>query len=154
MSVSREIGVRVMSKQSKFSDIFVDFVTNFWVKNNEVNFNSFGLEDIDEFNFINFTNFDELKPILDQREAQGLTNYVNFLVAELEESISISCFKKLNLLDNNLNEFDLKFTPGIAKRLDKADRYTDYGFYLNQIIPKLKEIGCEICEITCRDYDC
>ena len=94
MSVSREIGVRVMSKQSKFSDIFVDFVTNFWVKNNEVNFNSFGLEDIDEFNFINFTNFDELKPILDQREAQGLTNYVNFLVAELEESISISCFKK------------------------------------------------------------
>jgi hypothetical protein len=153
MSISREIAVRVISKQNKFSDLFIDFVTNFWVKNNEVNFCSLGPDDVNEYNFTDFQNFDQLKPILDQREARGLANYVNFLVAELDESISISCVKDINFYNNNLTEFQLKFTPGIAKRLERANRYTDYGFYLNQIIPKLREIGCEICEIKCHDFD-
>ena len=88
------------------------------------------------------------------RENKGLANYISFWVDKCDETILISSVKKTDLYEGNSSHYELTFTPGIAKRIDKADRYTDYGFYLNQIIPRLIEIGCYVCEIKCQDFDC
>lgn len=154
MSLDREIIVRVATNHGKFSDLFIDFVTNFWVDNNEFGLSSLDQQDIEDFNYKDFKNFNLLKPILDNREKKGVANYLSFWVNKCDETILISSIKKKELYEGNSSHYELTFTPGIGKRINKADRYTDYGFYLNQIIPRLLEIGCYVCEIKCRDYDC
>ena len=153
MSISRTITIRLLTNESKFSDLFSTFILNFW--NEGMNFCIASLEkdDIDNFNYIDFHDFKYLKPILDFRENNGNSNYLSFMVNQLNETISICSEKLKNNYKNDKSHFELTFTPGIGKRIENAERYTDFGFYLNQIIPRLIEINCHICEIECRDYD-
>lgn len=134
--------------------MFIDFVTNFWVDKNDFGLSSLEQDDIDEFNYKDFKNFSLLKPILDNRENNGLSNYLSIWVDKFGETILISATKKTDLYEGSSSHYELTFTPGIAKRIDNADRYTDYGFYLNQIIPRLLKIDCYVCEIKCQDFDC
>lgn len=68
MSLDRGIVVRVATNHDKFSDLFIDFATNFWVEKNEFGLSSLEQDDIDDFNYKDFKNFNLLKPILDNRE--------------------------------------------------------------------------------------
>ena len=154
MGLDRGITVRVATNYDKFSDLFIDFVNDFWVDKKEFSLSSLDPDDIDDFNFKDFKSFNSLKPVLDSREKKGMANFLSLWVDKCDESILISSVKKSELYDGNSSHYELTFTPGIAKRIAKADRYTDYGFYLNQIIPRLLEMGCYVCEITCHDYDC
>lgn len=154
MSLDRNITIRVVTNHDRFSDLFIDFVTGFWVDKAEFGLLSLDLNDIDDFNYKDFKSINSLKPILDAREIKGIANYLSLLVNKFEDSISISSIKKSELYEGYSSHYELTFTPGFAKRIDKADRYTDYGYYLNQIVPRLLAVGCYVCEINCHDYDC
>lgn len=152
MSVDRSLTVRILSRKP-FSDLWIDFVNNYWTNKNEARISSLAKEDIEDFDFINYPDFESLKPVLDYRESKGYPNVFTFIVDQLEESMMIINKKLEHNYDVDINHYELSFNPGIGKRLERANRYTDYGFYLAQIIPRLESLGCGIAEIKCKDFD-
>lgn len=153
MSIARNITIRFLIDERKFSDLFSTFISNFWSERTDFGISSLEKWDMGNFNYIDYPDFEKLKPILDFRENNGYSNYLSFWVEQLEDTIAISSTKLKENYKSNKSHFELTFTPGFGKRIENADRFTDYGFYLNQIIPRLIEIGCQICEIECRDFD-
>ncbi len=154
MGVSRDITIRVATNHETFSELFLEFVTGFWVNNPEFHLESLELDDIDDFNFKRFNHFSLVKPILDLRESRGIDNYLNILIDANNSSMLIRSTKETAQYHGYNSHYELNFAPGNAKRIDGTTRYTDYGFYLNQIIPRLLAIGCYVCEISCHDFDC
>ncbi|TNE78629.1 MAG: hypothetical protein EP332_13540 [Bacteroidetes bacterium] len=154
MGLSRDITIRVATNHEQFSDLFLEFVSGFWVDNPEFHLDSLELDDIDDFNFKKFDHINLVKPILDLRESRGIDNYLAILIEEDNSSMLIRSTKKTTQYLGYNSHYELNFSPGAAKRIDGTKRYTDYGFYLNQIIPRLLAIGCYVCEITCHDFDC
>lgn len=153
MSVSRTITIRLVTNYETFSDLFFDFAINNWFENPKQIFQSLSIDDIDEFDFIPFDSFDKLRPILDFREQNSLTNYISIVVDKYEENILLGCLKKETSYKNFKSHFEWTITLGIGKRIENAERYTDFGFYQNQIIPNLIKLGCYICELNYHDFD-
>ena len=125
MSLNRDITIRVATNYDKFSNLFIDFVTNFWVYKIEFSLSSLDQVYVDDFNYKDFKNFNSLKPILDIREKNGIANYLSFWVDKCYETILICSIKKSELYEGNSSHYELTFTPGIGKRIYNADRYTD-----------------------------
>ncbi len=154
MSLNREIKIRVACNYSMFSDLFIDFAQNYWIDSNKLNLHSLNENDIEDFEFKEFNNFDSLKTVLDIRQKNNLTNFINLFVKKFDESILISAISKNETYTGYSSHFEITFNLGIGKRIQNANRYTDFGFYLNQIIPRFLEIGCYVCEVNCQDFDC
>lgn len=153
MSVSREIKIRLITNKNRFSDLFIEFVKDFWFDNNDFTVSSFEKEDINDYKYIEFPDFKTLKPILDYREDKNYDNYLFFYVKKIDEAILIRSTKMKESYKGYSSHYELNFTPGIGKRIENAERYTDYSYYLNQILPRLVKIDCYICEIECHDFD-
>lgn len=155
MSVSRSIKIRVLTNHSGQSKFIEDLTENFWnFKNQEGTFSSIAEDDKDEFEFIDFKDVKTVYEILDKREKNRKVNTLTLWDDQYTESILLI----INTLDNNYRgynkHYEVSLCPGVGKRISQADRYTDYGHYLTQLIPKFKAMGCYVCEIECHDYDC
>lgn len=153
MSIEREITIRILSKKEKFSDLFIEFIDAFWFNKNDFIISSLDKEDKENYDFINFSNFNSLKPILNYRESKDYNNFLSFFVEKLDERILIRSTRSQGNFAGSSYQYELSFSLGIGKRIKNAERYTDFSFYLNQILPRLLDIECEICEIKCHDYD-
>lgn len=153
MGVSRTITIRLVTNYETFSDLFFDFAKDNWFEDTMQTFQSLNKDDIDKFEFIPFDNFDKLKPILDFREQKNLINFISTVVDKYEENILLGCLKKEMSYTNFKSHFEWTITLGTGKRIENAERYTDFGYYQNQIIPKLIELGCYICELNYHDFD-
>lgn len=153
MSVSRKITIRFATNYCTFSNLFYDFAIDNWFNNTKQNVQSLKKDDVEDFDFITFNNFEILKPILDYRENKNISNYISLFVEDFEESILLNCIKIDQNYINYQAQYEWTITPCIGKRIKFAERYTDFGFYLNQIIPKLLKLNCYICEINCQDFD-
>jgi hypothetical protein len=155
MSVARSIKVRVVTPYSNCVELIEMLVQDFWSFNKDGSINTLRIDDTEDFDFVDFEDYQEVKPILLERERRGLNTPINLWDQEYEESILFS----FNRIENTywdkgyITQYELNFLPGFGRRIVGADRYTDYGFYLNQLIPKLLQIGCYVCEITCQDFD-
>ena len=128
MSVDREVSLGILTNRDKFSDLLNDFIIEFDTKNN-FNFLSLKVNDLDNFDYINYKNFEDLKPILDERENKKYSNYVSFFIDCLDERFLISSTKKEDIYKGYSSLFEIKINLGTGKRIENANHYTDYGFY-------------------------
>ena len=145
MGVDRDISIRVITNEETFADLLEKFVDDKWVSTNT----TLEVTDVDDYDFISFKDSQVVREILIKREKAGLRNHINLFANE--ESIWLISHKLEGEYHGYKNHYELNFSLGYGKRIDKANRYTDFGFYLNDIIPKLINIGCYVCEVTCRD---
>ena len=155
MSVSRNIDIRILTNVSSLSEFIEKLTTNFWhFKNESDTFFSIPLNDNGDFDYQTFDDINEVNDILDSRESKKELNAIGLWDKTYSESFGLL----IQTLDNNYEDYKkhylLSFSPDAAKRIEGSSRLTDYGYYLNQLIPKLISIDCYICEVTCHDYDC
>lgn len=153
MSVDREISLGILTNRNKFSDLFNDFMIEFDSSNNNFNFLSLKVNDLDNFDYVNYKNFKDLKPILDERENKEYSNYVSFFIDCLNERFLISSTKIEDTYEGFSSHFEIKINLGVGKRIENANQYTDYGFYLNNILPRLLRLNCYVIEVICRDLN-
>lgn len=153
MSVSREINVRLLSNKI-FSDLITEFEGQRWIfgKNNMIQ--TLSVEDKDDFDFKSFSDIMEVKEILNTREKEGIFNNLLLWDTKTDESMSLINYVKKEKYGNYKFHYDLTISFDGFKRINGADRYTDYGFYLNELLPRLIDLGCYICEVKCHDFDC
>lgn len=152
--VSRTILIRVATPYNNCVEFLEQFTTNFWTFNQDNTITSLAVDDIDDYNYKSFTNINEIKEILRLREYKGLMVSVVLWEIGFESSIHLRIKKIESAYKNITTHYELDFDIGYGKRIKNANRYTDYGYYLNLLLPKLLEMECCICEITCHDYDC
>ena len=155
MSVSRNIKIRLLSNAKSLSEFIDKLTSDFWnFKNENGTFLSIPLNDDGNFDYQLFDDIEVVNNILDERESERKLNAIELWNKEYTETFGLL----INVLDNNYidsnKHYLLSITPKIAKRIEGATRLTDYGYYLNQLIPKLISIGCYVCEVTCHDFDC
>jgi hypothetical protein len=155
MGVERSIKVRIITPYSNCVELIEQFVQDFWSFNKDGSVNTLKADDTEDFDFIIFQDYQEVKQIFLERESKALSIPVNLWDQEYDESILFILNKIENTYSDSsfITQYELDFLPGYGRRIVGADRYTDYGFYLNQLIPKLLQIGCYVCEIECHDFD-
>ena len=152
MSVSRSITVRIVSPYENCVDILTEFTKNFWSYNDDRTITTLGVDDQDDYNFIDL-NISNALEALTQRENKGWCNHINLWSKDYAESFLVRITKLENTYTGCKSHYELSFNLGIGKRLEKAERYTDYGHYLKLLIPHLLQMGCYVCEFSCNDYD-
>lgn len=155
MSVSRSIDIRILSNVSSLSEFIEKLTANFWnFKNESDTFFSIPLDDDGDFDYQTFDNIKIVNDILDKRESERKLNAIGLWDKTNNESLGLL----IHTLDNDYKGYNkhylLSFSPYAAKRIERSTRLTDYGYYLNQLIPKLISIDCYICEVKCHDFDC
>lgn len=153
MSVSRTINIRLLTNQ-RFSDLIKRFVGERWIFGLDGNIQSQAEDDIDDFNYISYNDFKEVKRILDKRESKGIFNNIHLWDTKTQESLSILNWVNAEPYHGYSKHYDFMISFDGLKRIQGAERYTDYGFYLNELIPRIQDMGCYICEIKCHDFDC
>lgn len=152
--VDRIIIIRVATPYNNCVEFLEQFTNNFWSFNQDNSITSLAVDDIDDYDYKIFTNCEEINHILRKREEQDLLVSVVLWDKNFEESFLLNIIKQQNNYQDFSTHYKLDFHIGYGKRIEKANRYTDYGYYLNQLLPKLLEIGCYICEVNCHDNDC
>ncbi len=151
MSVSREISIRFISTKV-FSDLIFEFEDDNWTLFNDDN-SIIICDSNKEKEFIEFADINEVKNELNNKERQNSSNSIKIINKETRESLMIT--NQVYVSEHNKTEFDYEWLIWFDgfKRILGAERYTDYTFYLSKIVPKLLNLGCNIREIRCHDFD-
>lgn len=152
--VRRSITVRIATPFKDCVEFLEQFTNNFWSFNQDNSITSLAVDDIDDYDYKIFTNRGEINNILRKREEQDLLVSVILFEEGFDKSLNLIIKKQKNTYEGFITHYELHFHINYGKRIEKANRYTDYGYYLNLLLPKLQEIGCYICEVTCHDFDC
>jgi hypothetical protein len=153
MSVSRNIRIRFVTNFQYFSEFLEAFMDEVYAFNDDGTVTSLQEHDDDEYDFRNFRNFEDVKIIMNTREQQNLSNHIRVWDKNTDESLLIMSTKQEEQYHNFRNQYEMHISPGDGRRIHGAERYTDYGYYLQKILPKLLEIQCDICEVECTDFD-
>jgi len=153
MSVSREINIRFLTNMI-FSDFIAEFEGQRWIFGKDNMIQTLRVNDNDDFDFMSIPDFKEAKKILDKREKNGVFNNILLWDTKTDESLNLINYIKEEKYKDYKYHYDLTISFDGFKRITGADRYTDYGFYLNDLLPRFIYIGCYICEVECHDYDC
>ena len=152
MGLDRSIEITFSSDIKTFSGLLESYIAAFCTKSIP-EILSLSDNDTDDFDFITFDTFSHLKETLDVRELKGYSNHVSFITDAFGESILLMCNRKNSGIRGFASKFELTVTPGIGRRIEGAERFTDYGFYLNILLPWLISNQCLVHEITCKDYE-
>lgn len=152
MSVSRSITVRILTPYENCVDLLNKFTENFWSYNKDETITTLSVDDEDDYDFIEL-GINESLGILKKRENKGWSNHITLWSKDYSESFLAQISRLENTYTGYKSHYELDFNLGMGKRLIKAERYTDYGHYLNLLIPHLLSIGCYVCEIRCNDFD-
>lgn len=154
MGVDRTILIRIVTNNEYFSDII-----KLLVQDNKYNFNvhgsvsSLGIDDIDEYDFILYKSFEELVDILNSRESKGIPNYLTIWDNDIQDSLLIRCIKLDTVYRDFTNHYELHISIGHGVRIEGAERYTNFGVYINKLIPIFIKNSMYVCEINCCDID-
>lgn len=73
---------------------------------------------------------------------------------DIDDSYLVRSYKLNNAPYGFKNHYEIKFGIGYGKRIKGADRYTDFGIYLNRLIPMFIRNSIYVCEVHCSDLDC
>ncbi|MFB9864363.1 hypothetical protein [Rufibacter immobilis] len=152
MGVERDIEVRVLTSYNNCLEFLENFTSDFWTYNQDGTVNTLAADDIDDYDFKIFS-FNEACEIFKVRENRNLPISLTLWERDYEDSIFLTIEKLENTYQDTGTHYKLNLSPGYGKRIDGALRYTDYGYYLNQLIPKLDKMGCGIAEFKCQDLD-
>ena len=129
-----------------------DFLVGLWFKDENFKIQTFYLDATDNDDLSEKMNFKGVEPIFNLREKAQKRNIISFSVDELNEGIIIS----IKAIENSFNTdslYELMISPGGGHTLKNQDRYTDFSFYLNIILPRIKEMGCQVGRIICEDLE-
>ena len=91
MSVDRSLTVRILSNKPFFSDLIIDFVADYWTNKSGLKIASLAKEDTEDYDFIDYRDWESLKPVLDYRERKGYHNVLTINVDQLDELMMIFC---------------------------------------------------------------
>ena len=155
MGVERDLKIRLVTNLDYFSDIIEILLSEGFYFNENGKIMSLSEDDLENYDFISFDSYIEVKEILNKREDKGHNNYM--LIWEsgvIDDSLLVRCTKIDNKYNEYKNHYDINFDIRHGKRIKDAERYTDYGIYLNRLIPIFIKHSMYICEIKCCDYDC
>lgn len=111
-------------------------------------------DDVEEFEYIEYDAYDALKEVLNKRENVGKDNYVVIWEKSIDDSLLVRSKKLETTYEGYNNHYEINFSMGYGVRIKEAERYTDYGYYLNRLVPIFIKNSVYICEINCCDYDC
>lgn len=155
MSVERDLTIRLVTNLDYFPDIVEVLLNEGFSFNEDGKVMSLSEDDLDEYDYIFFDSYAEVKIILNKRGDRGYNNYI--LIWEnriINDSIIIRSIKRDDKYNGYKNHYEIKFGIGYGERIKGAERYTDYGIYLNRILPIFIKHSMYICEINCCDFDC
>lgn len=151
MGVSRNITIIVYSDIETSFELTEKFLVGFWISSRSTSINTFYEDETDNDILPKAIRFDELESLFNKRSNLKKVNTISFPVDKLDEKLILS----IKCLENTFNDdkkYEIWISPGGAHTLKEYDRNTDFSFYLNLILPRIKEIGCYSSEIKCEDY--
>lgn len=151
MGVSRNIKVIVYTNIETSYELVEKFIVGFWINTPSALVNTFYEDDTDNDILPKAIRFDELESLFNRRSNLKKVNTISFLVEKLGEGLILS----IKCLENTFNDdkkYEIWISPAGAHTLKEYERNTDFSFYLNLILPRIKEIGCCPLEIKCEDY--
>lgn len=154
MGVDRAIKMRVVTNLQYFSEIIEVLTNDYFAFNKDGTITSLAEDDIDDYNFIQYSMFSTVKGILDKREDKGLGNYIVIWAKNIDDSLLVSSRKMDTTYKGYKNQYEITFSMGSGIRIKGAERYTDFGIYLNELLPLLVKESMYVCEINCTDSDC
>lgn len=155
MSIERDLMIRLVTNLDYFSDIIEILLSEGFNFNENGKIMSLSEDDLENYDFIDFDSYIEVKKILNKREDKGYNNYI--LIWEndiIGDRLLVRCTKMDNKYNGYKNHYEINFGIGHGKRIEGAERYTNYCIYLNRLIPLFIKHSMYICEINCCDYDC
>ena len=151
MGVSRNITITAYSNIETSFELIEKFLIGFWICSRSTSINTFYEDDTDNEILPKSIRFGELESLFNKRSNLKKVNTISFPVEILDEGLILS----IKCLDNTFNDdkkYEIWICPGGAHTLKEYERNTDFSFYLNLILPRIKEIGCYPSEIKCEDY--
>ena len=150
MGVSRNIKVTFFSYQKNPYVLLYNFLNGFWIKSKNAKINMFYNNDSDEDVLPYEIEFQDIEDLFLLRSSKGKINTISFMVENLNEGIILSV-NKLESKTNSQTHYELNINPGGGHTLKEFPRNTDFSYYLNIVLPRLKSINCQIWEIACND---
>ena len=150
MGVSRNTTIILYSDIETSFEVTEKFLVGFWISTSSTSINTFYDDETDNDILPKAIQFDELETLFKKRSDLNKVNTISFLVEELNEGLILS-IKCLENTFNNDKKYEIWISPGGAHTLKEFERNTDFSFYLNLILPRMKEIGCYPFEIKCED---
>ena len=153
MSVNRNISIRLLTNLDNFSDIIKILIKEGFSFSENGKIVSLSEDDKDDFNYMEFDSFNEVTEIFYKREKKGYSNYIVIWDNNFNESFIVSCTTLEKIYGKYKNHYEVNFNIGHGIRIKNADRFTDFGIYLNKLIPIFVKNTISICEINCNDYD-
>ncbi|EKQ57607.1 MULTISPECIES: hypothetical protein [unclassified Clostridium] len=154
MSVDRNISIRLLTNLDNFSDIIMILIKEGFSFSENGKIVSLSEDDTDDFNYMEFDSFSDVTEIFYNREKKGYINYIVIWDNNLNESFLVSCTTLEKIYGRYKNHYEVNFNIGHGIRIKGADRFTDFGIYLNKLIPIFVKNTICICEINCSDCDC
>lgn len=154
MSVDRTIEIRLLTNLNYFSQVLELLIDNGFSFNDDGTITSLSETDIDDFDFIKYSSFAVVKDILDIREDNGLDNHVVIWDKSIDDSLLVWSKRIDGIYEGYKQQYSVVLTIGVGVRIKGADRYTDFGIYLNKLLPLLVNNSIYICEVNCNDFDC
>ncbi len=154
MSVDRSITISVSSENQSTLDCFNVITQNLWSPYNHQNqIRYLPLGDTKEFDFESTSNMEIVTSTLESKFEAGeffIVGLSGKIDDENLESIDLWIFPKPH---DRYVDFDIRITLGVGKRLVHLDRFTDYSYYLNQLLPVLNKAGFQVGKVVCEDID-
>ncbi len=154
MSVDRTIEIRLLTNLNYFSQVLELLIDNEFSFNDDGTITSLSETDIDDFDYIKYSSFAVVKDILDNREDNGLDNHVVIWDKSIDDSLRVWSKRIDSIYEGYKQQYSVVLSIGIGVRIKGAERYTDFGIYLNKLLPLLLKNSIYICEVNCNDFDC
>ena len=155
MGVDRSIELKIATDINYFSEIVQILYKEGYTFNDDGTLMSLTENDVDDYDYIQYESFEAVRKVLDKRQEKGLPNYIDMWDKNVDDRLLITCRKIENQYYRKYrNCFEIEFCIGHGVRINGADRYTDFGVYLNKLLPILIKNSIYVSQVNCSDLNC
>ncbi len=153
MGVSRDLTIRVLSNLNCFTDILKLLINEGFDFRVDGKIVSLSEDDIERFDYIEYDSFEKVINVIERREQKGYSNHIVIWDKQNEDSLLLNISKTKSEYKGYTNQYTINFSIGYGVRIKDAERYTDFGVYLNRLIPIFVKNSMYVCQIDCCDFD-
>lgn len=153
MGVSRDLTIRVLSNLNCFTDILKLLINEGFDFRVDGKIVSLSEDDIERFDYIECDSFEKVINVIERREQKGYSNHIVIWDKQNEDSLLLNISKTKSEYKGYTNQYTINFSIGYGVRIKDAERYTDFGVYLNRLIPIFVKNSMYVCQIDCCDFD-
>lgn len=153
MGVSRDLTIRVLTNLNCFTDILKLLINEGFDFRVDGKIVSLSEDDIERFDYIEYDSFEKVINVIERREQKGYSNHIVIWDKQNEDSLLLNISKTKSEYKGYTNQYTINFSIGYGVRIKDAERYTDFGVYLNRLIPIFVKNSMYVCQIDCCDFD-